>query len=574
MKKLYSEKRNSSGNIESIKTSLSGSELLISPKLNKGTAFTAEEREKFALLGKLPLHIETIEEQADRLYAQYIQKDTNLQKNIFLNVVHDTNETLFYNLVSRHLVEMLPIIYTPTVGEAVQKFSLQLRRPRGLFISYPDRDRIEEMLEGYIEEEVNVIVATDGEGVLGIGDQGIGGMNISIAKLMVYTLCAEVHPFHTLPIQLDVGTNNPLLINDPMYLGWRHERISGKEYDDFIAKFVEAVKKKLPKTFLHWEDFGRDNARKVLDCYRDDISSFNDDIQGTGAVALAAVLSAIKSSGLSIENHKIVIFGAGTAGAGIADQVCDAMVRQGMSVEEARNKFYLIDRDGLLVDGMTTLLPFQKDYAHTKGDVSNWELEQNDKIMLKDVVHNVKPTILIGCSTMTGAFNRELIQEMYKHAKHPIIMPLSNPTSKAEAHPKDLYEWTNGNALVASGSPFGTVNYKGKDIRVSQCNNALVFPGIGLGVIISKAIKVTDNMLWTASRTLSEMSPAKIDHTSPILPGFDGIDKLSRKIAVEVAKQAVIDGVAGDIDKDINFNHAVDMNTWKSEYYQYERIVK
>ena len=572
MEKKYKEIRNNSGNIECIKTSLSGSKLLVSPRLNKGTAFTVEERGKFGLLGKLPLHIETIEEQVDRIYAQYSQKESALQKNIFLNVVHDTNETLFYRLVSEHLEEMLPIIYTPTVGEAVQKFSLQLRRPRGLFISYPDRDRIEEILDNYIDNNIDIIVATDGEGVLGIGDQGIGGMNISIAKLMVYTLCAGIHPFRTLPIQLDVGTNNPLLINDPMYLGWKHERIFGTEYDKFINKFVEAVKKKLPGTFLHWEDFGRDNARKNLDIYRNNICSFNDDIQGTGAVALAAVLAAIKSSGQPIEKHKIVIFGAGTAGAGIADQIYDAMCRHGMSKKDARNRFYLIDRDGLLTDDMPNLLSFQEEYAHSKEEVSCWDLEQSDKIMLKDVVRNVKPTVLIGCSTVTGAFNRDLIKEMYKHVKHPIIMPLSNPTSKAEAHPKNLYEWTDGNALIATGSPFGTVSYKEKDIRVSQCNNALIFPGIGLGVLISKAGKVTDNMLWVASRTLSEASPIGADNTSPILPGFDNIDELSKKIATEVAKQAVADGVAGDIEKDIDFEYKTVINTWEPKYYPYERI--
>ena len=539
---------------------LKGHDLLLNSQLNKGTAFTAEERANLKLNGLLPPRIETLEEQAEQVYRRYSSIESNIEKSVYINDIHDTNQVLFYKVAADHLEEMLPIVYTPTIGEAVQKYSTLYKRPRGLYIPYTLKDNIEELLENYIgDRQYDIAVVSDSEGVLGIGDQGVGGLDICIGKLMVYTICAGIDPTKNVPIVLDVGTNNQELLNDPQYLGWRHPRVSEAEYDDFIKKFVDAFKKVMPKTFLHWEDFGRDNARKNLDIYRKELTSFNDDIQGTGAVALAAIMSAVKASGTPFNEHRIVIFGAGTAGAGIADQVYDAMLRSGVSEKDAKSKFYMIDRCGLLTDDMPDLLAFQRKYAQPKASVSNWTTCSNDMISLFDTVKNAKPTILIGCSTVTGAFNEPLIKEMYSNVKRPIIMPISNPTSKAEAHPKDLYKWTDGNALVATGSPFGKVEYNGKIINVSQCNNALAFPGIGLGIILANPKEVTENMLWRASKTLSEYPR---DTDTSILPGFGKVKELSRKIAIDVAMQAVEDGVAAKQD----FEEIVDSLIWTPEY--------
>jgi len=564
MKSTYKEIRNTKGNIERIETTCFGHDLLIECQLNKGTAFNKEERNQLGLEGLLPEQIETLNEQVDRVYIQYQQKNSPLQKNIFLNVLHDLNETLFFRLISDHLEEMMPIIYTPTMGEAVETYSSQLRRPRGLFISYKDKDRIEEILHNYFTDDIKIMVVTDGEGVLGIGDQGVGGIDISIGKLAIYTLCAELDPFSTLPIQLDVGTNNQKLLNDPMYLGWRHERISGKKYDEFIKLFTDAVKKIFPDIFLHWEDFGRDNARKNLDLYHDEICSFNDDIQGTGAVALAAVLAGIKASGTPFKDQKVVIFGAGTAGVGIVDNIYDAMCRDGISPEDAAKKFYLIDREGLLIDDMINLMSFQKKYTRTRQDISSWNVKNSNNIQLSEVVANVGPTILIGCSTVAGAFTSEIIKDMARQTERPFILPLSNPTSKVEAHPSNIMEWTKGKALIATGSPFGNIDYNNESIRIAQCNNALIFPGLGLGIIASKAKIVTDNMIWIASKTLSEYPITESNYT-PLLPNFDHVLDISYKIATKVAKQAIKDGVAG-IDKNDNLGYLIKLHSWQPEY--------
>ncbi|HJO92851.1 MAG TPA: NAD-dependent malic enzyme [Victivallales bacterium] len=569
MNNIFNINRDQDGEIKNISLNSDGYALLRDSRLNKGTAFTTDERKIFELDGKLPVQIESIEEQVNRVYAQYLQKNTPLQKNIFLNVLCDTNETLFYRTVADHLDEMLPVIYTPTVGEAVEKFSLQMRRPKGLFISYPDMDKMETLFNSYSEDDFDIIVVTDGEGVLGIGDQGIGGMNISIAKLMVYTLCAGITPCRTLPIQLDVGTNNPQLLNDPMYLGWRHERISGKKYDEFISKFVDIIKRKLPKTFLHWEDFGRENARKNLDKYRYVHQSFNDDIQGTGAVTLAAVLSGIEKSGMETNDHKIVIYGAGTAGVGIADQICKAVsILENTSEEIIRKRFCLIDREGLLTENVSSVLEFQKPYLKSTEDIQDWDIEDFNKILLQDVVKNFKPTILIGCSTVAGAFTSDIIKDMADNTERPIILPLSNPTSKAEAHPKSILKWTDGKALIATGSPFGIVRYGDRDIRISQCNNALIFPGIGLGMLISKAESVTDSMLLAASETLSRYGNKNYIEDTSLLPGFVNIINISHDIALAVANQSVKDNVA-HVAKDVNFKKEIKLNSWKPQYYKY-----
>lgn len=564
--KLVSNKKNHFNHIE---TSLTGHSLLSTAKLNKGCAFTREEREIFGLTSLLPYQIETLEQQVDRMYAQYHEHHTNLSKNIYLNVLHDYNETLFYKLVSQHLEEMLPIIYTPTVGDAVQRFSLELRKPRGLYISYPDMKNMDEILEQRLTPEVDLAVVTDGEAILGIGDQGIGGVNISSAKLMVYTLCGGINPHRVLPIQLDVGTNNPHLLNDPMYLGWRHERITGQAYDDFIDLLVRTLTKRFPQIFLHWEDMGRDNARRILKHYQDQICTFNGDMQGTGVVALASVLAGILASGKPLNEHRVVILGAGTAGVGIADQIHQAMIRAGLTQLEARERFWLLDRNGLLLKDMS-LPSFQLDYARKPEDVAGWQLRDNNNITLYDVVSQVKPTILIGVSTSTGAFTEEIVKLMTSFTERPIIMPLSNPTPLSEATPEDLIKWTQAKGIIATGSPFPDVLYDGKWHRVSQSNNALAFPGIGLGVIAAKAKLLTEDMLWAATQALTACSPINQDKTAPVLPKLSEIKMVSIKVAIAVMKAAQQAGLANCMDDDCQ--SVIEKIFWEPRYYPYRKV--
>lgn len=561
--------QNETGGTDVIETSLTGQELLSTPKLNKGCAFTREEREVFGLNGLLPHQVETLEQQAARMHAQYHENHTNLGKNIYLNVLHDYNETLFYKLVSQHLEEMLPIIYTPTVGEAVQRFSLELRKPQGFYIDYNDRNRLDKLFEKYLLHEIDLSVVTDGEAVLGIGDQGIGGINISSSKLMVYTLCGGFNPHRVLPIQLDVGTNNPHLLNDPMYLGWRHERITGQAYDDFIELFVQAITKKFPHIFLHWEDFGNNNARRILTRYEKKLCTFNGDIQGTGVVALASLLAGTVASGLPLRDHRIVILGAGTAGTGIADQIYGALRRIGLSDEKARARFWVVDRAGLLTNS-SSLLAYQERYARKREDCADWQLRDPNFVGLYDVIKHVKPTILIGCSTASGAFNEELVKLMASHVERPIIMPLSNPTSLAEAEPEDLLKWTDGKAIIATGSPFPDVLYGGKWYRIPQGNNAFAFPGIGLGAVAAQAAYLTDNMLWAATQAINNCSPAKQDKMAPLLPKLSESKMVSLNVALAVAEQARKDGVA-QVGEKVNLREVIKKMIWEAKYYPYRK---
>ena len=556
-------------NIACIETNLTGYDLLSNAKLNKGCAFTEEEREILGLKGLLPHHVETLTQQAARMYVQYQEHHTNLSKNIYLNALHDYNETLFYQLISEHLEEMLPIIYTPTVGEAVQRFSLEHRKTKGLYISYPDRDKIDMILDNRLPEEVDLTVVTDGEAVLGIGDQGIGGMNISSAKLMVYILCGGINPHRVLPIQLDVGTNNPHLLNDPMYLGWRHERITGEAYDDFIDAFVTAIKKKFPMILLHWEDLGRDNARRILNRYSDAICTINGDMQATGVVALASVLAGVHASGLPLRQHRIIIFGAGTAGVGIADQIYQTMRREGLSEEEARSRFWLLDKPGLLTDNVS-LLPFQAAFSRKTEETKDWLTQDPSYIGLFDVVKNVKPTILIGCSTATGAFNEDIVKLMANSIERPIIMPLSNPTSLSEAKPHDLLKWTKARAIIATGSPFPDVYYQNKWHRIAQSNNALAFPGIGLGAIVAKTKHITDDMLWAATEALRECSPIYQDKMAPLLPKLAEARMVSKRVALAVSSFARKAGLAHIADQ-VDLKEAINKMMWKPLYYPYRR---
>jgi malate dehydrogenase (oxaloacetate-decarboxylating) len=527
-----------------------GMDLLNRHELNKGTAFTEEERSKLGLHGLLPPQVETLEEQVVRAYEAYKRKDDDLERHIYLRALQDTNEVLFYKLLLDHIEEMTPIVYTPVVALACQQFSHIYRRPRGLFISYPLGDSIPELLRNRPNREVDVIVVTDGERILGIGDQGAGGLGIPIGKLSLYTLIGGIRPERTLPIVLDVGTNNEDRLNDPEYLGWRHERITGQPYFDFVDHFVQAVKQELPKTCLQWEDFATPHARPILQRYHDELLTFNDDIQGTAAVALGAILGAIKVTGKSLKDQQIVMFGAGSAGVGVADGLRAAMKEQGLSEPEARSHFWVIDRDGLLHSGRKDLSPEQSVYAQPEDRVSGWPRTSNDHIGLADVIGKIDATILIGLSTVGGAFSESIVREMARKVQRPIIFPLSNPTTKSEAKPAELIQWTEGRALVATGSPFPPVHYAGKAIPIAQCNNVFIFPAMGLGVVASAARRVTDAMMLAAARTLAENSPALKDSSASLLPPLTDIRRVAVQIATAVGTQAQKQGLAPKLVED------------------------
>ncbi|MBJ7928856.1 MULTISPECIES: oxaloacetate-decarboxylating malate dehydrogenase [Bacillus cereus group] len=556
-----------------LETTLRGAEVLSTPLLNKGVAFTQEEREELGLKGLLPPAVLTLEEQARRAYEQFSSQPDDLLKNVYLTALHDRNEVLFYRILTDHLREMLPIVYTPTVGVAIQRYSHEYRKPRGIYLSINDPSGIEDAFAniGATAENIDLVVVTDGEGILGIGDWGVGGINIAIGKLAVYTAAVGIDPSRVLPVILDVGTNREELLNNPFYIGNRHPRITGEAYDEFIDTFVQAVNKQFPKALLHWEDFSSRNARKILDKYRHDVCTFNDDIQGTGAVSLAAVLSAVKASGVPLSEHRVVVFGAGTAGIGIADQVRDAMVRVGLSDEESHNRFWCIDRNGLVTDNMEGLLDFQIPYARKEAEVSDWK--QNDVIGLAEVVKHVKPTILIGTSTVAGAFKEEIIKEMASHVERPIILPMSNPTPLAEAKPADLIEWTEGRALVATGSPFEPVTYNGVTYVIGQSNNALIFPGLGLGTIVVCASVMTDGMFAAAAEAVASMVDTS-QPGAPILPEVEELRNISELVAIEVAKVAVAEGVARENLSDNDIKIAVKEAMWKPEYRQIKAVEK
>ncbi len=543
--------------------------LLEFPLLNKGSAFSLEERRNFNLLGLLPEVVETIEEQAERAWLQYQGFKTDIDKHIYLRNIQDTNETLFYRLVENHLDEMMPVIYTPTVGSACERFSEIYRRARGVFISYENRHMMDDILQNVPAHNIKVIVVTDGERILGLGDQGIGGMGIPIGKLSLYTACGGISPAYTLPVVLDVGTNNQQLLNDPLYMGWRHPRISGDEYYEFVDEFIQAVKQRWPDVLLQFEDFAQKNAMPLLNRYRNEICSFNDDIQGTAAVTVGTLIAASRAAGSQLSNQKIVFLGAGSAGCGIAEQIVAQTQREGLSEAAARQKVYMVDRFGLLTDQMPNLLPFQSKLVQKQENIQNWETS-GDAISLLDVVRNVKPDILIGVSGQTGLFTEEIIREMHKYCPRPIVMPLSNPTSRVEATPQDIITWTDGNALVAPGSPFPPVQWKDKLYPIAQCNNAYIFPGVGLGVIAAGASRITDEMLMAASETLAEHSPLRTNDNGMVLPGLDEIQHVSRAIAFAVGKVAQQEGVAVKTSAEA-LQQAIDDNFWRPEYRSYRR---
>jgi malate dehydrogenase (oxaloacetate-decarboxylating) len=555
-----------------IKTALSGYELLNDPLLNKGTAFTEAERDDFDLHGLLPPYVTSLDLQVERRLDAFRGLGDDLQKYVFLRGTQDTNETLFYALLTRHIEELMPIVYTPTVGLGCQQFSRIFRKPRGLFLSYPLKDRIADIFKNPRFDGVEVIVVSDGERILGLGDQGAGGMGIPIGKLALYTACAGLHPSTTLPVLLDVGTDNKALLADPLYIGWRHERMRGADYDDFVAAFVDAVRTRWPHVLLHWEDFAIGNANRLLAHYRDELCSFNDDIQGTAAIAVGAVLAAINVTGVPLREQRIVVVGAGSAGTGICALLLRAMVEAGLAEREARTRFHLVDRDGLLVEGMTGLQPFQAPFAQSRERVAGWKVSSPERIGLADVVANARPTVLIGTSGQAHAFNEAVIREMAAHVQRPIIFPLSNPTQRCEATPQELLDWTEGRAVIGTGSPFPPIARGGRLFRIDQTNNAYVYPGIGLAAITVKARRISDGMFLAAARTIADMSPAKRHPQANLLSPLAEIREISLHVAIAVARAAQAEGLAGSA-ADEDLADAVKSAMWQPHYPTYRRLL-
>ena len=523
---------------------LTGHLLLDHPLLNEGSAFTEAERRRLGLLGLLPYHCSTVDEQLTRVYENYRRKDNDLERYIFLTALQDRNEALFYRLLRDHITEMMPIIYTPTVGDGCRRYSHVFRRPRGLYVSYPYRNEIPALLNNAPNRSVAVIVVTDGERILGLGDLGVGGMGIPVGKLSLYTLCAGIHPATTLPIFLDVGTDNRELLDDPLYLGWRHERVRGAEYDQFIEAFVQAVSARYPHVLLQWEDFSKHNAPRLLERYRDRLCTFNDDIQGTGAVTVAGMLAASKLTGRSFRDQRIVMLGAGSSAIGICDQIVAAMVSQGVPAEAAKRSLWLVDSQGLVHDRRAVKEPFKERYAQPFERLVDWQIADPSRIAFHEVISGVEPTILIGTSAQPGAFTEDIVREMAKHVERPIIFPLSNPTSKSEAAPSDIFKWTDERALVATGSPYSPLVTQRGLVRIGQCNNSFIFPGVGLGIIASGARRVTDAMFVAAARVLSNFSPALHNAEAPLYPPLEQVREISRSVALAVGIEAQESGLA------------------------------
>ena len=550
-----------------------GTSVLATPILNRGTAFTQAERRALGLVGLLPEGVSTIDGQVRRVYAQFRRQPDALAKNVYLANLRDRNEVLFYRLLSEHLAEMLPIVYTPTVGQAIERYSHEYRRPRGVFLSADHPDLVEESFRNYGlgPDDVDLLVATDAEGILGIGDWGVGGIEIAIGKLAVYIAAAGLHPRRVIPVVLDMGTDNLGLLNDRMYLGARHARVRGQRYDDFIDAYVQAATKLFPHALLHWEDFGAANARRILERYADHCCTFNDDMQGTAAVVLAAAFAAVRASGTRIADQRVVIHGAGTAGVGIADMLRQVMVAEGLGPEEATRRFWCLGRQGLLTDDRADrLLDFQRPYARPAAEVAGWPRTGTGQgPSLADVVGQVHPTMLIGTSTQAGAFTEAIVRELAAHTDRPVIMPLSNPTAKAEAVPAELLAWTDGRALVATGSPFDPVVHEDTTYRIAQANNALVFPGLGLGVAVVRAGRVSEGMLAAAADAVAGLS----DATTPgaaLLPPVDNLRQVSATVAVAVARAAVADGLAQrPLDDPIQQVHEA---MWQPEYPRVESV--
>ena len=550
--------------------------LLNTPMFNKGTAFPESERDEFSLHGLLPPHVGTLDDQVARRLRAFRALPDDFSRYTMMRDLQDVNETLFYALVTRNVEEMLPIVYTPAVGEGCQRFSEIWRRPRGVFLSFPNRARMETILNHPRYDGVRCSVVSDGERILGLGDQGAGGMGIPIGKLALYTALAGIHPRQCLPVLLDVGTDNAARIADPMYIGWRHERVRGADYDKFVDTFVRVVRKRWPHILLQWEDFAGNNAARLMERYRDVLPSFNDDIQGTAAVAVATLLAAVRVTGIPFAEQRFVVFGFGSAGLGITDLMCRALVSEGLSEEAARARFYAVDKDGLLVEGMTGMTREQAKFARSKDEVQDWPRGEKG-IGLKEVVERARPTVLIGVSGQAGAFSEEVIRGMVRgldeqyagRAVRPVILPLSNPTSRCEANPGDVIRWTDGRAIVGTGSPFAPVEFEGKTVKIAQTNNSYIFPGLALGIMSARAKRVSEGMIMAAAKALAALSPTQQDANGALLPPLESLRSVSMNVAIEVGKQAQAEGLAEV--KDEAFAEALRANVWEPVYLPYRR---
>jgi malate dehydrogenase (oxaloacetate-decarboxylating) len=549
--------------------SLSGYDLINSPRLNKGTAFSDHERDVFGLHGLLPPHVGSLDDQIERRIQTLRHQPNAFNKYAFLRDLQDTNETLFYALLLRNIEEMLPLVYTPTVGEGCQRFSEIWRKPRGLFLSYPNKDRIDQILNHSRYDGVKCIVVSDGERILGLGDQGAGGMGIPIGKMALYTALGGIHPEHCLPVLLDVGTDNEDRLKSPIYIGWKHHRVRGEEYDAFVDVFVNSVKKRWPHVLLQWEDFAGSNAARLLARYKDQLCTFNDDIQGTAAVATATLLSAINVTGVPLEQQKIAVVGFGTAGIGITNLLAQLMQERGVSEQDARNHFYALDRYGLVTEKGKDVRPEQLPYARKEQEVEGWR-QPNREITLLDVMRHAKPSVLIGVSGQAGAFTEEAVREMASNTIRPVIFPLSNPTSRCEATPQDLVDWTEGRVLIGTGSPCEPVSIWGKKAAIDQTNNSYIFPGLALGIIAARAKRVSDRMVMAAAKELARLVPTQKDKKASLLPSLSDSRQLSRSIAHAVGRQAIQDGQAQVADED-SLNRELQANIWEPEYVPYER---
>jgi malate dehydrogenase (oxaloacetate-decarboxylating) len=547
------------------RTKLTGFDLLNQPLLNKGTAFTEVERDAFHLHGLLPPHVGRLDDQVSRRLKALRRFATDFERYTFLRELQDTNETLFYALLVHHIEELLPLVYTPTVGEGCQRFSEIWRKPRGVFLSYPNRHRIRDILANAYFDRVRVIVVCDGERILGLGDQGAGGMGIPIGKLALYTACAGIHPGLTLPVLLDVGTDNKELLADPLYVGWRHERIRGEQYDAFVDEFVSAVAERWPDVLLQWEDFSGANAARLLARFRERLCTFNDDIQGTAAMAAGTLLAAIKVTGIPFTKQRIALLGGGSAGCGIASLLLRAMCEAGLSEQEARRRFFVIDRYGLLVEGMPDITEAQKSFVQPRDAVFSWALQAPPTIALLDVMENAKPTALIGTSGQAGAFTEAAIRCMAENVERPVIFPLSNPTSRSEATPEQLMAWTHGRALIGTGSPFPPVTWGGRTIATDQTNNSYIFPGVGLGVLASGARRVSDAMFMSAAKALAALSPAAKNSQDRLLPPVTELRSVSVAVAAAVVRQAQLDGLAAISDETTSAKHIAAL-VWEPVY--------
>jgi malate dehydrogenase (oxaloacetate-decarboxylating) len=551
------------------RVSLSGFDLINSPRLNKGTAFSDHERDVFDLHGLLPPHVGDLDKQMERRKEALADESTPFTKYSLLRDLQDTNETLFYALLVRNIEEMLPLVYTPTVGEGCQRFSQIWRKPRGLFLSYPNKDRIDQILNHPRYDDVKCIVVSDGERILGLGDQGAGGMGIPIGKMALYTALGGIHPENCLPILLDVGTDNEDRLKDPIYIGWRHHRVRGEEYDAFVDVFVNSVKKRWPHVLLQWEDFAGSNAARFLDRYRDQLCTFNDDIQGTAAVAAATLISAVNVTGVPLEKQKIAIVGFGSAGLGITSLLAQFMRDRGLTEQQARDRFFAIDRYGLVTENGKGVRPEQLPYARKEQEVQSWK-QPNGEITLLDVVRHAEASVLIGVSGQPGAFSEPAVREMAKYSDRPVIFPLSNPTSRSEATAQDLMDWTDGRALIGTGSPFEPVSVDGKKLPVTQTNNSYIFPGLALGIVASKARRVTDTMVKAAAEELVRQLPTQKDKQASLLPPLSQARQLGRLIGLAVGRQAIRDGQAQVANEDA-LNRELQANIWEPVYVPYER---